>query len=116
MYLCERAGWGEGYISSKFLKIISLNVRNSEDEVIEGGRRRLFEDDIAIYHLRFIALGKIIDFFQKKFTYDNVDKFSKEEMDVLEEISINCFQTMKKVKEIIMQENDFDAIYNQPKK
>ena len=63
MYLCERAGWGEGYISSKFLKIISLNVRNSEDEVNPSGARKLFENDIAIYHLRFIALGKIIDFF-----------------------------------------------------
>lgn len=104
MYLCERAGWGEGYISSKFLKIISLNVRNSEDEIVKGGRNRLFEDDIAIYHLRFIALGKVIDFFQKKFNNENVAQFSDEEIHVLEEISVNCFQTMRKVKEIIIQE------------
>jgi hypothetical protein len=63
MFICERAGWGEGYISSKFLKIISLNIKMSEDQILSNGRKKMFEDNIGIYHLRFIALGKIIDFF-----------------------------------------------------
>lgn len=125
MYVCERAGWGTGYIASKFLRIISLSLSSSDQEDFKLEQDRIPEEDevpkfskeIGVYHLRFVALGKIVNFFQQKFLTIKIDHFTEEELEILEETSRNCFQTMRRVKEMILFECD-ERSYNansQPK-
>lgn len=91
--VCEYGDWGEGFIASKFLAIVT--------EVVEQGSNGdmvSFEQAIDNYAIIFTSLSKILSFFQIKFSASKNTDLSYEELELLNEIATTMFKSVHTVK------------------
>lgn len=100
---CEMAGWHNGYLSSKFLRIVKFIMEDSsflEQKSSESANK--FANHTSYYHLIFTSLSSILDYFLQKFRKENIKIFTKSEANALFEIiktAVSAMQTVKKAIE-----------------
>jgi hypothetical protein len=97
---CNFAGWHNGFLSSKFLRLVKYAVDDSS--TIEGGSTKNFSSLTGYYHLVFKSLSNVLDYFLQKFKKENLKIFRQNEINLLNEIIRTAVTAMMTVKAAII--------------
>jgi hypothetical protein len=100
---CNFAGWHNGFLSSKFLRLVKFAV-HAEGLSSADDKSGKFCTQTGYYHLVFKSLSNVLDYFLQKFKKENLKVFRNNEISLLYEIIKTAVTAMMTVKAAIISD------------
>ena len=105
--ICDKAGWSDGFISSKFQDVIKKMVHilfyvQKEKRGKNGLDKDDFKKKIEIYGIIFKAIDKVLIFLQNRLSSDAQVTLSWEDLYTINYQSRTCYEVIDSIKKLIV--------------